>query len=194
MADSFDISANPATTYQFNLGDPPQFVGHLLALQLGEGKAMDKDFPVTDPETGDSAPIKVAGILFGSRWNEKVGGPMSISGLLTEANHGELDMAKKDLSKSAAVSFQIKWYMYNTDGKKFFPHFFQDQDFKGSLAKVGEDFDINLGKYTSNEIDQVPCLDFHMGIIGSSEKDQAFQYAGTPTGKTALAYSSKKGA
>ena len=51
------LTANPASTYNFNMGNPPQFIGHLVKFSVGD-ETLEADIPVTDPERPGGSKMK----------------------------------------------------------------------------------------------------------------------------------------
>jgi len=186
----FVVNAEPCDTYKFNLGEPPEYIGHLLAFSLGD-ETLDADFPVTDPESPDDAK-KVCAVLGLTRWNREVGGVLVLSGRTTVANRAKLARASAQKNQGTKTKFKMVWYMYDEPKNNYFKYFHtNDEDIEGVVAKGNS---LYLSSNTMSDLTQVRNHEFSLGMIGSDGKNQDMHYAPSASDKIAQEFSREKGA
>ena len=182
------IEADPFQTYKFNLGNPPEYIGHLLEFSLGD-ETLEADFPVTDPESPDDAK-KVCGLLTLTRWDCEVGGILSITGRVTAKNRAKLARASAQKNQGTKTKFVFSWYMYDEPENNYFKYFHtNDEEIESVVAKG---YNLWISPTTMADLTQVRNSEFSLGMIGADSKDQDLHYAPSPSDKIAREYSRAK--
>lgn len=186
---ALNVEAAASETYKFNLGNPPEYIGHLLKFSLGD-ESLEADFPVTDPESPDDAK-KVCALLTVSRWDREVGGVLYLGGRVTSANRSKLARSNAQKNQGTKCKFDLVWYMYDEPSNSYFKYFHtNDQEIEAVVAKG---YSLYIAPNTSTDLTQVRNSEFSIGVIGSDSKDQDLHYAPSSTDKLAIQYSRQKG-
>lgn len=182
------IEASPFETYKFNLGKPPEYIGHLLKFSIGD-ETLKEDFPVTDPENPDQGK-KVCGILTLTRWDREVGGVLTIAGRVTADNRAKLARSDAQKNQGTKAKFNIVWYMYDEPENNYFKYFHTNE--QEIEALVAENYDLWISPKTMTDLTQVRNSEFSLGMIGSDKKDQDLHYAPSASDKIAQEFSRAK--
>jgi len=183
------IEGSALHAYQFE-NCVPDFVGHLLAFSVGD-ETLDVDLPVVNPEEPDgSNTIKVCSILTLTRWNNKTGGGLHLTGRVSANNQPKLLRAALQAKQGTSTKFKFIWAKYDEPANNYFKFFHtNDEEIEGEVDKANP---IWVAQQPSHDLTQVRNYEFSIGIIGSDKKDQNLHLAPASTDKEVVAYSRER--